>query len=148
VPLLQRPANEQRPQFSPDGKWVAYDSDETGRAEIWVVAMPPETTRIQVSGEGGTQARWSRDGKELFWISASGKLMAAPVTPGKAFNHGAAKQLFPGNQADFVTPQLRHFAYQPSADGKRFVGILLAGNDERDTLTVVTNVLAELNGRK
>ena len=140
--LLQTPASELNAQFSPDGRWLAYESDESGRFEIWVQPMPPNGTKSQVSTTGGFDARWRRDGKELFYISAGQKLMAVPVTQGLGFEHGAPKELF-GDVA-FASAS-RSSGYQPSGDGQRFLAMLPSGKQAATApLTVVVNWLAGL----
>jgi len=77
-PVVKTPFDEQGAQFSPDGKWIAYQSNESGRNEIYVQSFPGSENRSPVSTDGGTQVRWGRDGKELFYISRHGQLMAVP----------------------------------------------------------------------
>ena len=72
------PFDERNPQFSPDGKWVAYESDESGRYEIYVKKFP-DGSRKQISNNGGTDPRWRHDGKELYYIDPSGKMMATAI---------------------------------------------------------------------
>ena len=79
VPFLQTAANEDLPQFSPDGRWLAYVSDESGQEQVYVRAFPSGNALIQISTAGGSYPRWRRDGRELFYISADQKLMAVPV---------------------------------------------------------------------
>jgi dipeptidyl aminopeptidase/acylaminoacyl peptidase len=79
VPVAQSQYDETEGQFSPDGKWIAFASDESGRPEVFVQSFPDARTRTQVSIAGGTQIRWSRDGKEIFYVAPDGKMMAASV---------------------------------------------------------------------
>jgi serine/threonine protein kinase/dipeptidyl aminopeptidase/acylaminoacyl peptidase len=83
-PFLQSPANESAPAFSPNGKWLAYESDQSGRGEIYVTAFPQGGTQYQVSTNGGERPVWRRDGKEIFYRE-NFKLMAVTVKP---FAHG------------------------------------------------------------
>jgi hypothetical protein len=78
-PFLETPANERQGQFSPDVRWVAYTSDESGTAEVYVRRFPGGDGKWRVSTHGGAQARWRRDGKELFYLAPDGNLMAADV---------------------------------------------------------------------
>jgi serine/threonine protein kinase len=146
MPLVQTPADEFAAQFSPDGRWLAYVSNESGRSEIWVQPMPPNGTKSQVSTTGGAEAHWRRDGKELFYISADRKLMAVPVMVGKSFEHGAPKELFgdvPFINSDGTTRYW--FSYAPSADGQRFLGLVPGGKQAGAApLTLVVNWLAGL----
>lgn len=86
--------DETNGDFSPDGRWVAYVSDESGRQEIYVASFPEAARRQRVTSEGGTQPRWSRDGKELFYVRA-GHLVAAPVaSAGDGLTFGPGQALF------------------------------------------------------
>ena len=78
-PLLNSPANESWAELSPDGKWLAYGSDSSGRFEVYVQPFPGPGGKRQISSEGGVQARWRRDGAELFYIASDNRLMAVPV---------------------------------------------------------------------
>jgi Tol biopolymer transport system component len=80
-PFLKTPFRENRGQFSPDGKWIAYTSDEQGRSEIYVQSFPVGGGKWQVSNKGGDYARWRRDGKELLYVGADGTLNAVSVRP-------------------------------------------------------------------
>ena len=77
------PGDETEGQFSPDGKWVAYVGSVSGRAEVYVQSFPAATARTQVSTAGGTQVRWSADGREIFYIAPDGRMMAVSFTPGE-----------------------------------------------------------------
>lgn len=143
VPFLQTAAREWRAQFSPAGDWLAYESNESGRLEIWAQPVPPTGAKVQISTDGGTQVRWRRDGKELFYRADSGELMAVPVTIGKSLEHGKPQKLFSG----ILLPlRIRGFTYQPSADGQRFLTMVAPDRgDAPSPLTVVVNWLAVLN---
>src|SRR5207253_2711197 len=78
-PVLQTRFTEDQGQFSPDGQWIAYRPNESGRREVYVRLFPGPGGQRQVSTEGGSQPRWRRDGKELFYIAGDNKLMAVPV---------------------------------------------------------------------
>jgi Tol biopolymer transport system component len=82
IVVAQSPYDEPEGQFSPDGKWVAFVSNESGRAEVFVQSFPKATSRTQVSTSGGTQVRWSSDGKEIFYIAPDGKMMAVSIDLG------------------------------------------------------------------
>src|SRR5262249_52771751 len=89
--FIKTPFDERSAQFSRDGRWVAYQSNENGgRFEIYVQSFPVPGSKWQVSTSGGTMPRWSRDGKEIFYITSDGNMMAAPVrNSGSAFESGA-----------------------------------------------------------
>ena len=78
-PVLATPFNETNAQFSPDGRWIAYQSDESGRFEIYVQPFPGPGRKVQVSGEGGVQVRWRRDGRGLSYLASGNRLMAVPI---------------------------------------------------------------------
>lgn len=142
-PFLVTPFNEGHASISPDGHWVAYASDETGRPEIYVRGFPKPGEKWQVSPTGGDQPAWRRDGKELFYIAPDKKLMAASVRPNGTFEAGAPKPLFEvpirptpltGSKNQFV----------PSPDGQRFLVVALLEETRKPPITVVLNWASEL----
>ena len=100
VPLLETPALETNGEVSPDGRWLAYESNESGRVEIFVRPFPDVNRgRSVVSFDGGTRPRWSPDGHELFYLVPSDlnvRMMAAPVQTGTSFSAERARPLFEG----------------------------------------------------
>lgn len=140
-PLLQTPFNETQGQFSPDGRWVAYLSNESGRGEVYVVPFPEAGGKWQISTAGGVQPRWRRDGKELFYL-AGNTLMAAEVNgDGTAFQVGAVRRLF---EARLRTESYLAFGtgpvYDVAPDGQRFLVDVVGDEEAAPTLiTVVTN---------
>jgi eukaryotic-like serine/threonine-protein kinase len=118
--FLKTAAPLKQGQFSPDGKWVAYSSNESGRWEIYVTSFPEARGKWQVSNTGGEQPRWRSDGKELFYLSPDSKIMSVPVKTGSNFDAGAPTPLFQANPREmFATSEL--FAYDVSNDGQRFL---------------------------
>ncbi len=115
--FLQGSSRERGPKLSPNGRFVAYQSNESGQAEIYVLPFPEGGSKTTVSNNGGRQARWSRDGKELFYVEG-GTLMAVSVESGPDFSVGAPTALFdhPSLAAGLSLAQ-----YDVSADGKRFL---------------------------
>src|SRR5262249_16614512 len=92
---LQTEASEDNARFSPDGKWIAFESNETGQPEIYVRSFPVEAAgKWQISTVGAEQPMWRRDGKELFYLTLDKKLMATEVKTGQTFEAGASKLLF------------------------------------------------------
>jgi Tol biopolymer transport system component len=81
-PVVQTPFNERDAQFSPDGKWIAYQSNESGRFEIYIQPFPGSAGKELISTSGGGQPRWRRDGKELFYVGLDGQLMAVSIQMG------------------------------------------------------------------
>jgi len=141
-PLVQSPFLEQGGQFSPDGRWVAYTSQHTGRDEVYVTSFPGGGTRWQVSGGGGTQPRWRGDGRELFFVSADSDMTAAAVDgSGTRFEVGDVRPLFRVNM--FQGPRFGLYGYDVSADGKRFL-VNDAGEAGVPRVALVVNWTAEL----
>ena len=148
TPYLQTPFNEASGQFSPDGRWIAYASDDAvqGQYQIYVQSFPPGNGKFQIStGAGGTQPRWRRDGKELFYIAADGKLTAVEVKTAPRFEPGVPKPLF--NPQILGGGVYSSFRYSPAADGKRFLCITTysaANSSPSEPITVVLNWTAGL----
>lgn len=119
VPLLQTPAAEKNGAFSPDGRWIAYDSGESGRSEVYVQPFqdgtPPAGGKWQFSSAGGSNPKWRRDGRELFYLAPGQTVMAVSVQSGATIQPGAPRPLFSTRGADPRTG----FAVTP--DGERFL---------------------------
>lgn len=94
VPLVDSLADDIQAQFSPDGRWIAYTSSVSGRNEIYVRPFPSGDGKWQISAEGGSEPRWRGDGKELFYLTADGTMMAVAVTAGQTFNAAPPVTLF------------------------------------------------------
>jgi serine/threonine protein kinase/Tol biopolymer transport system component len=109
--------------FSPDGKWVAYQTNETSAYEVWVAAFPAFNQRRQVSARGGAQAFWRGDGRELYYLTVDGKMMSVAVTPaaGGALEFGAPAVLF---QSPISHPNLTIDQYAVTGDGRRFLFVV------------------------
>jgi hypothetical protein len=140
---LQTQFAERQGQFSPDGRWIAYTSNESGpdQYQVYVQSFPAGAGKFQVStGAGGTQPRWRRDGKEIFYIAADGKIMAVDVKTAPKFEAGAPKALFDPRMA-IGGPAYTYFRYDVTADGKRFLVNSVAGAPESSASTPITVVL-------
>ena len=97
-PRIHTKSREFNPEISPNGRWIAYESDESGRREIYVRPFPAvDTGRWQISTTGGTKPVWSRNGKELFFVSLDGQLMAVAVETAKDLTYGRQTPLFKTN---------------------------------------------------
>ena len=123
-PLLNSPANEAWAELSPDGKWLAYGADWSGRFEVYVQPFPGPGPREQVSFGGGDSPLWSRSGRELFFLTpgdAPGtvRMNAVDVTIGTAFTSGKPRVLFQGRFGRTGGPT----AYDVSPDGRRFLTV-------------------------
>ena len=141
--FLGTPFNEVQGRFSPNSRWVAYASDESGRFQVYVRPFPAASGQTQISIAGGMQPEWRRDGKELFYISADGKLTAVPVTTdGATFSAGTPHALFdvevPEPNAPYPTD------YAVTADGQRFLVNTVVDQPTRPALTVILNWTADL----
>ena len=141
--FLNSEFNETHAQFSPDGRWVAYVSDESGRAEVYVQSFPVSGGKWQVSTGGGDQPQWRRDGRELFYIAPDKKLMAVQVTAGASFESGAPAALFATRvPATGLTDNRNH--YVPGPDGQRFLVNNLVEEGNTQPITLVLNWAAGL----
>jgi eukaryotic-like serine/threonine-protein kinase len=132
--FLQTQFNERGGQFSADGRWVAYVSDESGKLEVYVAPFPGPGGKWQVSTTGGTQPRYRRDGKEIFYLAPDNKLMAAAVNgQGSAFEVGAVRPLFD------TRPSGPGFVYDVAPDGQRFLVNTLTEEVASTPITLVVN---------
>ena len=110
-------SNERAPRFAPDGRFIAYESDELGQDEVFVQPVPPTGGKWQISIDGGHDPVWRRDGRELYYIDSSGTLIAMPVSArGSTLSTGAPSRLFPVSSFGAGTSQ-----YEPAPDGSRFL---------------------------
>ena len=116
-PFLQTADAENWAAFSPDGHWVAYSSTESGDSEVYVTPFPRSGPKWLVSKGGGSQARWRRDGKELFYLALDRRLMAVPVTRrGSGPEFGVAQPLF-----EIRVPYPQYHTYDVAIDGQQFI---------------------------
>lgn len=139
VVLMKSEFGKDEPHVSPDGRWIAYNTTESGRWEVYVATFPGFTGKRQVSSNGGAQALWRKDGKELFYLSLDGKLMAVDVKAGATIETGVPKALFQTPLA--VRPV--DDQYCVTADGRRFL-IGEPVGDAAKPITVVLNWTAGL----
>ena len=149
VSYLQEPYNERQGQFSPDGRWIAYSSDESGIYQVYVQSFPAGAGKFQVSTSGGSQPRWRRDGKEIFYIGADGRLTAVDVKKEARFGAGAPHPLFDAQipSGGPGTAVYGTFDYDVTADGKRFLASSVAidrANAAPTPITVIVNWTAAL----
>ncbi len=139
-PVVQTDADDRDGQFSPDGSWIAYQSNQSGQFEIYLQPFPGPGRSRQISPNGGTQVRWRADGRELFYIGLDGWLMAVPfnVPSGNDVEPGRPVALFPtkvGGALQGVMPQ----QYAVSPDGDRFLMNLFLESDGTEPITVILN---------
>jgi Tol biopolymer transport system component/predicted Ser/Thr protein kinase len=133
--LLGTEFSESQAQFSPDSRWIAYTSDASGRDEVYVRGFPEAGEDFVVSRGGGHSPRWRGDGKELYYISLDGKMMAVEVASGRLFQPGTPKPLF---QASGALPE-----WNVTADGQRFL-FAVPVEQTQAPFTVVSNWMAAL----
>ena len=122
VPLVTGPETESMPRLSPDGKWLVYQSNETGRFEIYVRPFPGSGARVQVSDNGGAEPLWGRSGRVLYYRGALGEVVEVSVTTGAEFSIGARRTVLAG---DYLT-DASHPNYDVAPDG-RFLMLKRAG---------------------
>jgi eukaryotic-like serine/threonine-protein kinase len=141
--FLKTPSTLSNGRFSPDGRWVAYASNESGKWEIYVTSFPQARGKWQVSSGGGEQPRWRGDGKELFYLSSDGKIMAAPVTEGANFDAGAPVALFQANPREAAATSEQTF-YDVTRDGQRFLINTEAKQTQVEPMSIILNWAAKL----
>jgi Tol biopolymer transport system component len=139
-PLRATPFSEGNASVSPDGRLLVYQSNESGRLEIYVQEFPEARNKWQVSAAGGRDPFWRGDGREIFYRSPAGEVMAVPVGRGPSFEVGAPQVLF---RARFLPSNARS-AYRPTADGKRFLMLAPPAKDVLQPATIVLNWTAGL----
>lgn len=135
---------EDAPQFSPDGHWLAYTSDESGRQEIYVRPYPGPGGKYQISTEGGTEPLWNHNGRELFYRTGE-KMMAVDISTQASFSAGKPRQLFEGHYLANPIGNARP-NYDVSPDGNRFLMIKAVelGQAAPTQINVVLNWTEEL----
>jgi Tol biopolymer transport system component len=140
VPFANNSFEEQNGQFSPDGQLIAYQSNESGIFEVYVQSFPEPGINVQVSNGGGLQPRWGPDGKELFYITSGGELMAASIEVSKqAVNVGKSVVLFQTQIALGGYMEILRAQYDVSRDGQRFLINNIIGEPSSSPIRIVTN---------
>jgi hypothetical protein len=140
-PILQSSANEVQPRLSPNGRWLAYASDETGAWEVYVQGFGDARGKWLVSTAGGSQPVWRGDGRELFYAGPDGRLFAVTVSGDRTFERGTPQALFQTALPPILAPF--RTGYAVSADGQRFLLNSLRPNAEPSAITVVLNWTAQ-----
>lgn len=136
-PFLQTPFNELQGRLSPDGRWMAYTSDESGNLEIYVRPFPSGAEKWLISTNGGSDAVWRHDGKELFYLGVDRKIMSVRVNSGAPFESDVPRPLF-DTQVGALNPDYRN-QYAVSNDGNRFLVNDLSEGSSSSPITVVLN---------
>jgi Tol biopolymer transport system component len=140
TPLLQSAADESEGEFSPDGAWIAYRSQESGRAEIYVRPFPGPGTPTQISAQGGRMPAWRADGRELYYVDKDWHLLAVPVSASSGrLEAGTPRVLFDAHMRDLGQRQ-----YDVTADGTRFLVSRLVNRENLSPITLVLDWPAAL----
>jgi hypothetical protein len=140
-PVLNSPFNEQTPHLSPNGRWLAYYSDETGSPELYVQSFSPDgklgSDKKRISTNGGVYPVWRHDGNELFFVASDGQMMATTVkTGGSDFEFDLPKPLFKTRMLAWTG---NFHEYDVSPDGQRFLIGTLIGDSKATPPMVVSN---------
>jgi eukaryotic-like serine/threonine-protein kinase len=139
--VVQTDFNERQAQFSPDGKWIAYQSDKTGRFEIYLRPFPGPGSDSPVSADGGAQVRWNPNGRELFFIAPDDRLMAVPIrffSDREPAELGSPRALFATNVGSAAINTNRQ-QYMVSPDGQSFVMNSVVGEATTSPISVILN---------
>jgi eukaryotic-like serine/threonine-protein kinase len=140
-PVVQTAFEDAHPQFSPDSRWIAYQSNETGQFEIYLQPFPGPGERQRISTAGGAQVRWRRDGRELFYVALDGRLMAVSIRfapDGQTVEPSTPAPLFATHVGGAVSTTDRQ-QYVVSPDGQRFLMSVLPEDPNPPPITVVLN---------
>ncbi len=143
-PFLQTPANESRPRFSPDSRYVAYVSDQSGRQEVYVRSFPQGGKVSRISRNGGTAPRWNPNGKELFYVEGN-SLLAVQVSMSPSFSPGEPTRLF---DATGLSEGDNSPGYDVSPDGQQFIIAQPVGDPPRPSISIVQNWYEEFRDRE
>jgi Tol biopolymer transport system component len=142
IPYNQTQFDEGAGTFSPDGKWVAYYSNESGKLESYLQSFPAQGSKVQISNGGGGEVRWRRDGKELFYIGLDQELMSVEVkVTGNKLTCGVPRPLF---KTDVSPLRDMRNHYDVSADGQRFLFAIPTQKSSAAAINVVINWYADL----
>jgi Tol biopolymer transport system component len=142
-PLLQSQSLIRNAQFSPDGKFVAYASSETGTWEVYVSPFPGFGSKWQVSRGGGEEPRWRGDGKELFFMAPDGRVLASEVKTGGGFETGAPVALFQSHPRQPISA-MDFFSYDVTNDGQKFLVNTKVDSSNAEPLSVILNWASEI----
>jgi Tol biopolymer transport system component len=147
TPLLTTPFNEGGLQFSPDGKWIVYSSDESGRNENYVQQFPDSTGKWIVSRGGGTMPAWSADGRQIYYISPERKMMSVPVSLGTSFDSGMPVALFDAHVRHIPAIPISFRQYTVTRDGSKFLLNRVVGEEGTRPMTLVQSWSSQLERR-
>ncbi len=137
--VVKTPANEQHAQFSPDGRWIAYQSDKTGGFEIYVRPFPGPGADVRVSSNGGAQPRWNPRGQELFYVAADDRLMAVPMVEQSGMPEPGPPTALFVTTVGSTAPNTNRQQYSVSPDGRGFLMNSLVDSPGASPVTVLLN---------
>jgi Tol biopolymer transport system component len=140
--FLQTSFNESEARFSPDGRWIAYVSNESGRNEIYLQSYPDHAGKLQISSDGGDEPVWAHDGRELFYRNTS-KMMVAEIINQPAFKAGKPRLLFEGRYENLSWEP----NYDVSPDGQKFLMLKSLDDTPPNQINIVLNWYEELRHR-
>lgn len=149
IPVITTTADQSSGEFSPDGRWLMYESNESGRFEVYIQDFPELGGKWQISNAGGRQPRWRRDGTEVYYVASDGRLMAVPITTrvdARTLDFGAPIPLFVPRLASRanVVPGRPQYAVGP--DGRSLLNTVVE-DTAAAPITVVVNWMQTLSGR-
>jgi dipeptidyl aminopeptidase/acylaminoacyl peptidase len=134
-PVLQSEFAEVRASFSPDGRWMAFESNESGDWEVYVIQFPGPGGKWQVSTKGGSEPCWSADGREIFYLDATQNLVTVPVSTGATFKAGLPETLFEAG----LFPMVTRNRFLVTDDGERFLMLSPIAGESIRPISVVLN---------
>ncbi len=142
VPIVATPAAERNPALSPDGRWLAYTSDETGSDEVYVVPFPDASGgKWRISNDGGLEPLWAHSGRELFYRTVRGEVVAVPIETQPTFSHGSPRVMF--TDATLYTSTL-HPQYDIAPGDQRFLMIRQVRGDDSGRVKLIQNFFDEI----
>jgi serine/threonine protein kinase len=145
VPLVDSGFENRQGRLSPNGRWLAYVSNESGQYDVFVRTFPTGEQKWRVSDGGGLEPQWRRDGNELFFLTPGGTLMAVPVSTSKGFVLGLPARMFETKMSSFLHPYVRS-QYAVAADGQRF--LINQPTGRTAPIVVIVNWQAALTARE
>ncbi len=147
VRLLHSAMSERSPAISPDGRWLAFDSNESGREEVYVVSLPDAKIKYQVTAEGGVAPVWTQGGRELLYLTPASMIAAVRVALGDTLAFSAPSTLFPMPRSEWSSGVGVGFGLDVTKDGSRFI-LLEPDNDGGQSLLVITNWLMQMGAEE